>query len=309
MSDSVTAPLNGAGDLSCRSPNWGLELCIVTTALTKQAKRPSWAFLRGFYLRQMPPVCTWGCFDSMRAAAPVKASLSRYKRLIRRWDCRLHELGGDPSALVWTEFRPLRLKREEDWSDWLGWLFSTSTKGELARILLGGELSWPARSLRTPEVLREDPSEDQERRADILLLWQPRLGIHIEVKVGDKQFGKTLETGRKLQAKHDVREWRNYILIPDESLGAWDESAKSEASGKREVEVLSWKDVARGLRSCLWSKRESSVWRTWAWTFCGAVEQRLLGLACPNQQQTDFSQFNLAIRWMELLSLEKERRK
>jgi hypothetical protein len=245
----------------------------------------------------------------MRAAAPVKSSLRRYKQLIWRWNCRLHELGGDPSACDWTEFRPLRLSREEDWSDWLGWLFSTSTEGELAWILFGGELGWQASSLGRPKVLREELSEDQERRADILLLWQPRLGIHIEVKVGDKQFGKTLETGRKLREKHAAKEWRNYVLIPDESLGAWYESARSEAFGKRAVEVLLWKDVARGLRSCLWSKRESRVWRTWAWTFCGAVEQELLGLARPHLQQTDFGQFDLAIQWIELMNLEKGKRK
>jgi len=282
---------------------------MVKTALTKKATKASWAFLRGFSLRHVPTTRTWHCIDSMREAAPVKPSLRRYKRLIGQWKCRLHELDGDPSAWDWTEFRPLRLSREEDWSNWLGWLFRTSTEGELAWKLFGGELGRPAHSLRRPKVLREESSEDQERRADILLLWQPRLGIHIEVKVGDEQFGKTLETGRKLRAKHAVREWWNYVLIPDESLGAWDKSARSEASGNREVEVLLWKDVVRGLRSCLWSKRESMVWRTWAWTFCGAVEQQLLGLACPHPSQTDFDQFNLAIRWIELLNLEKGSRK
>ena len=245
----------------------------------------------------------------MRDAAPVKSSLRRYKQIIWQWHYRLQEFGGDPSDFAWTEFRPLRLTREEDWSDWLGWLFSTSTEGELAWRLFGEELGRSALFLRNPKVLREEASEDQQRRADILLLWQPKLGIHIEVKVGDEQFGKTLETGRKLREKHPAREWRNFVLIPDESLGAWDESAKSGASGKQEVEVLLWNDVARSLRSCLWSKRESIVWRTWAWTFCGAIEQELLGLARPRPTQSDLSQFNLANRWMELLNLEKGNKK
>ena len=275
------------------------------TALTKQATRPSWGFVRKFASEQMPSVHTWHCIDSMRDAAPVKLSLRRYKELVLRWQRRLLEFGGDPSDFAWTEFRTLRLKREEDWSDWLGWLFRTSTKGELAWRLFGDELGRPAHLLGNPEVKREVLSDDQERRADILLLWRPHIGIHIEVKVGDKQFAKTLETGRKMLEKHPVKEWRNFVLIPDESLGAWDESTKNKASGKREVEVLLWNDVAHGLRSCLWSKRESVVWRTWAWTFCGAIEQKQLGLERPHPSQTDLSQFNLAIRWMDLLNLEK----
>jgi len=260
-------------------------------------------------LKQKPMARTWRCIDSMRAAVPVKLNLRRYNRIIRRWDRRMHEFGGDPSAFDWADFRPLRLSREEDWSDWLGWLFSTSTKGELASVLFGGGLGSSAHSLGRPKVLREEPSEDQERRADILLLWKPRLGIHIEVKVGDEQFGKTLETGRKLLAKHKVKEWRNYVLIPDESLAMWNESTKNEESWKREVEVLLWRDVARGIRNCLWSKLEPMVWRTWAWTFCGAVEQELMGLVCPQPSQAYFDQFNLANRWIDLLNLEKGTRK
>lgn len=276
-------------------------------SLAKRAVTPSWTFLRRFSFKQRPHARSWHCIDAMRQAAPVEESLRQYKRILRRWDSRLREFDGDPSTLAWTKFRPLRLSREEDWSDWLAWLFGASSEGELACILFGNELGWPAHCFRNPKVLREDTSEDQQRRADILLLWQPLLGIHIEVKVGDEQFMKTLETGRKLRAKHPANEWRNYVLILDESIGAWNESAQSEALGKREVIVLLWKDVVRGLRRCLWSKREPIVWRAWAWTFCGAIEQQLLGLTCPHQSQTGFSQFNLAIRWIELMNLEKGR--
>jgi hypothetical protein len=36
---------------------------------------------------------------------------------LERWDERLRDLGGDPAREDWSRFRPLRLSREEDWSD------------------------------------------------------------------------------------------------------------------------------------------------------------------------------------------------
>ena len=138
-----------------------------------------------------------------------------------------------------------------------------------------------------------------------MLLWRPRLGIHIEVKVGDEQFGKTFETGEKLRAKHAAHEWKDVVLIPNESLEAWNESARSEGPEDQETLVVLWEDVARALRSCLWSKRESAIWRIWAWTFCGAIERRLLGLERQHKTRTDSGQFNTLIRWLDLLDLEK----
>lgn len=276
-----------------------------------QNKRLTWNFLEKFSRKPTPQVSNWDCFEAMKKAAPLDSSLRRYKRLLQKWDRRLHQLGGDPSASDWNDFRPLRLSREEDWSDWLGWLFNNSSEGQLASCLFGSQIDCSARFFSNPEVVREEPTEDQERRGDILLLWPPRLGIHLEVKVGDKQFGKTFETGRKLQAKHKhlVHEWKNFILIPNESLGAWNESARFKGFEEPDVHLVLWEDVARILRRCLWSKFESAVWRAWAWTFCGAIERKLLGLERQPWTRASFGQFNVLIRWIELLDLEKGKRK
>jgi hypothetical protein len=283
----------------------------VNTASPAQDKRPTWNFLRSFSRKLSPVASSWACFEAMKEAAPLDSSLRRYKRLLQIWNRRLDQLGGDPSTLDWSDFRPLRLSREEDWSDWLGWLFQNSNGGELASNLFGGPIRRPARFFSNPEIKREDPTEDQERRGDILLLWPRRLGIMLEVKVGDERFGKTFETGCKLKAKHkrSAPKWKNFILIPKESLGAWNESARIERLGKTDVDAILWEDVVRILRRCLWSKLESAVWRTWAWTLCGAIEQKLLGL---DRQQTgkraNFGQFAALIRWIELLDLEKGKR-
>lgn len=38
-------------------------------------------------------------------------------QLRSQWDHELADLGGDPTAVDWTAFRPLRRDREADWSD------------------------------------------------------------------------------------------------------------------------------------------------------------------------------------------------
>ena len=40
--------------------------------------------------------------------------------LLGRWSTILDPVGGEPSYRDWRRFRPLRVSREEDWSDWLG---------------------------------------------------------------------------------------------------------------------------------------------------------------------------------------------
>ncbi len=239
----------------------------------------------------------------MKKAAPLEPTRRRYEKLLKQWDEHLDEFGGDPSALDWHTFRPLRLRREEDWSDWLAWLLEKSREGQFAWTLFGNEGDRPEEFFCRPEARREELSEDRERRGDLVLIWGRILGIHAEVKVGDKQFEKTYETGRKLQALHEqqVSEWKDFILIPAESRPAWDESVRHDRGGLGEVHVISWEDVACALRKCLWSGREPVAWRAWAWSFCGAIEQSLLGLTRQTGTRLSLGRFSTMVRWIGLL--------
>ena len=273
----------------------------------KTLSKLTWNFLRTFNQRRTSRSLNWEWVDAMREAAPLGTNFRYYKHLLKKWDGRLHGLGGDPSILNWQNFRPLRLTREEDWSDWLGWLLENSDCDEFASNLFGRLTPKSTGFLGRPQVKREDETDDGTRRGDILLLWPPHLGIHLEVKIGDEQFAKTFETGRKLQAKHkdSIRAWKNFILIPKESVGTWKETMSLESNEKSDVEVILWEDVVRSFRKCLWSETENASWSAWAWAFCGSVESRILGLQRQTDNKPNFGQFASLVRWLELLDLQK----
>jgi hypothetical protein len=260
----------------------------------------SWKFLRTFNLkRSLRTGPSWApivqmVYKAHEALAPAKGE---YNRLYTAWQNKLQSLGGDPSAQVLENFRPLRLSREEDWSDWLAWLLEKSETGVLAETLFGSVMDCDAASLKLPRVKREEPSEDQERRADLVVKWKSGKAADIEVKVGDRQFGKTLETAAKLKSQH------HFILITEDLLPDWSdiESDHVREAHKGQINVILWSHVVRGLRRCLWEGRESLAWRAWAWTFCGAIEQKLLGLRRPVQQQSEVSQLQMTLAWLDVL--------
>ncbi|GAH28166.1 unnamed protein product, partial [marine sediment metagenome] len=68
----------------------------------------------------------WHIFDSMVSTLSLfyKKRYKEFQSLFGRWDKELKLYGGEPSNFNWHNFRPLRLTREEDWSDWLIYLIS-----------------------------------------------------------------------------------------------------------------------------------------------------------------------------------------
>ncbi len=260
---------------------------------------PNWTFLDTFRRPSPGQVNTWKFLDIWNAKSLREArssawpTIGEWARLLRaivddlttttklqliEWHAALEPLGGDPAEYVWSDFRPLRTSREEDWSDWLQHLLATSKTGTFARELHQGIL--PANSdFTSSTVLRETSSNEGERRADLVIFWRSGIATHIEVKVGDQSFEKTFETSRLLSRDFpEVREWKHLILLPSADRPAWLECRNDYGKGGPDVFDLSWERVAIGLRSSLLTGGETLSWQTWAWTFCGAVEQRLLGI-------------------------------
>jgi hypothetical protein len=101
--------------------------------------RDSWLFLETF---RMPPLQAgrdWNAISQMQkgvrtALAPIR---ERFEGLQENWKHKLLPLCGDSLPRDWSDFRPLRVSREEDWSDWLAWLLKTSITGFLAEALFG----------------------------------------------------------------------------------------------------------------------------------------------------------------------------
>jgi hypothetical protein len=239
---------------------------------------PSWEFVRRW---GSPPhgesSASWSSVETWAAAARDTASAVELRVAERRraWERWLEPLG-EISAQDWRDFRPLRLGREEGWSDWLAHLLARSATGQFARALLSqhpklaGVTAYGSLSVR-----REVQTIDGERRADILVEW-PDAAAHIEVKAGDRGFEKTFETAHLLERSYERgRAWADFILLPPSDLGEWRAATRNGQS--RLVIEVTWRDVAVALRQAMKAGGESLHWRTWAHAFCGAVEQRILG--------------------------------
>lgn len=203
----------------------------------------------------------------------------RYQALgdrLRFWDEHLRDLGGDPCREDWSAFRPLRLSREEDWSDWLAHLLQTSKTGLLASKLLG--LS-PDAAAYPREVRREWSPDGGAHRADLVLLLRDARWIHIEVKVGDLSFDKTFDTADALRdACRAVggAACMDFLLVPEEDLSIW-RDCEQRNPGRAPVALLTWRGLAAALRGALVSTGETTSWRVWARAYLGVIEQVRLG--------------------------------
>ena len=242
-----------------------------------------WGFLSEF--RWTPPstqAASWLASESLAALArrDLLVHLTEVDRALRQWDRHLEELGGDPVRHDWTTFRPLRLSREEDWSDWLAFLLERSMTGVLGAAVFGGD---PTHHV-TPASVRREWALPGDYRADLGIELAASNGwLHVEVKVGDEDFPKTFgECAAFRAAIGGEPVVRDFILLPSTSMSAWTEAEaahRSHASAPAaEVVAVTWDRVAVGLRRSLRRKEESIAWRAWAHTFVGAIEQRLLGV-------------------------------
>lgn len=169
----------------------------------------------------------------------------------------------------------LRPEREEDWSDWLAQLIADSKTGSFAEQFFGGT---PADSFAINQVRRE-VSTQEGWRADIVVEWQDSSYTHLEVKVGDSNLGKTFDTAMAIEQRFQRHRRRgDFILVLPEQSEDWDQCCQQNPDLGNRVSMLTWLDAARAFRLALRQGSESPAWRVWAHTFCGAIEQKLLGI-------------------------------
>lgn len=233
----------------------------------------SWAVFDGW----CPPTqrADWNAASAWAAAFERLTAVAarQLDSVLAAWDQRLADLGGDPARTNWASFRPLRLSREEDWSDWLAFLVERSVSGRFgARLFAAGTSDtkvWTA--TRADREVAAD-----SYRADIVVQFADGDWLHLEVKVGDLQLEKTPATGEALRRHRGGRCRGDWLLLPDADRALW-ESVRDECEGAM-VHVVTWTDVARALRASISDGvAETLVWRAWAFAFVGAVEQNLLG--------------------------------
>ncbi len=219
----------------------------------------------------------WSVFDKLTPQFR-RISKEKYERLLKaldQYDKQLADYGGDPTHYNWRNFRPLRLSREEDWTDWLAHLIDSSETGSLAGILFGKRQK-PALSFARPTWIRREDIQ-HGYRADIIIKWRNNSFTHVEVKIGDPHLGKTHATGRKLQNKYRAEQakWNDFILLLSDQLPRWDAVTEAD-NANAGIEPITWDDVCVAIRRSLLTK-ESITWKALAYVFLGLIEQRIIG--------------------------------
>jgi hypothetical protein len=271
--------------------------------------RSDWTFLDTWVVPSPPDA--WAAIEPWVATAG-RAARDRVAYLPQRlldWEHRLAWLGGDPSSRDWSRFRPLRLDREEDWSDWFSELLQSSSSGVFAHRLLGPLFaSAHPHSRAKPSVEREVSVLGGRRRADVVAVWQRGDRTHVEVKIWDRSFEKTFETARGLRETHSDCAWQDFILLPEESVDAWNELVDARDRADLTIFAVTWTDVVLALRQSLWLRSEDAMWSAWAAAFIGAIEYRLLGIDHLRLRHREISITDLAsaARWLDVLDRGRE---
>jgi hypothetical protein len=195
------------------------------------------------------------------------------KENLEKSDALFKDFGGDPCRKNRSKFRPLRLSREEDWSDWLAF-FLEESNGNFIKELLGLD------NTKGSEFVIEREYQVQERRADIVMTCRnKKVGIHIEVKVGDLNLDKTIETSEFMEGEFNKDcelKWTNYLLLPAEDEPSWE--ALKNKPGWDKVDAITWDDLSNAMRNCFVNGKEHIVWKAWAHPFIGIIEQKLLDI-------------------------------
>jgi hypothetical protein len=205
----------------------------------------------------------------------VDVSARRLADVIGRWDLRLADIGGDPARADWSAFRPLRITREEDWSDWLAHLLEQSRSGRFPARVFSGDAAEVDR-WRVARAHREVSAE--QYRADLLIQFHDEEWAHLEVKVGDLALAKTPDTGEALRREKRGVCRGDFLLLPEEDLAVWEAISSTLGKVGAQTQALTWHDIARALRSSVIEVgTEPQTWRVWALTLLGAIEQLLLG--------------------------------
>ncbi len=152
-------------DSSARMQQLGRREQIPEAATAAGSLKPdtrSWSFLKDFKWVAPPPMApTWS--DALRLIEAARKRQAHDLAQLRDWlnneDAQFRNLGGDPLHEDWAAFWPLRLSREEDWSNWLAHLIATSS----TRRLLVGDSARQAPELhlrppsRPPRVAATEP--------------------------------------------------------------------------------------------------------------------------------------------------------
>lgn len=215
----------------------------------------------------------------------------------------------DPFYIDFSSNRWFAGGREEGYSDWLAWIIRQLKDPRLIFRLL--DIPDDESMLKECEGIKPDVSrekwvekghEGQEGRLDIIIRYQSKLLIHVEVKViGAEGEGADLvknagyiESLKKLYG--DIKQ-EHRLLVTEAQKSSYDYKYKNY-----EVKVLAlkWADICIKLRKMVLEKQiEQPLVASLVLSFAGAVEQTLLRLPNINAAYFDSRVFDYIKRFLE----------
>jgi hypothetical protein len=205
------------------------------------------------------------------------------------WAASLSRFNVDPLSVDWRttggSTGPIRLSREEDWSHGLAH-FLRSEDSELVTELFEEGSIGQTMSVDTEVHL---PGGDDTTRYEDILVTGSNGGISIEVKIGDTNLQKTLDT-TALVERHYYGDWTHVLLVPEYQLpelrAAFGDDLSEDnsdlpvikADRSADIQVRYWREISATLRKLLRTGELSPHWEASAYVFCTLIEQRILGL-------------------------------
>jgi len=234
----------------------------------------------------------WPIYSEARRE-DVEELLAAINMADEMWAKGPSQFDSDPLSADWKTSEgstgPIRLGREEDWSYGLAHLYRSGA-GMLVNELFETVHEGTPNSVETEAHL---PGGSETTRYEDILIRYPGGGISIEVKVGDTNLKKTVETAALVE-RHYSGDWTHVLLLPAyqhpqlrDTFG--DELTEPPAGppvitatpfDNREVkiQVRNWQEISTALRMILQRDGELPAhWVASAYVLCTLIEQQILG--------------------------------
>lgn len=236
----------------------------------------------------------WWTYSEARQE-DVEELLAALDRADEMWAAGQSRFDTDPLSADWQTAKgstgPIRLGREEDWSYGLADLFRSGS-GVLIDELFDSAPDGPPDSVETEAHL---PGGSETTRFEDIIIDYTGGGISIEVKIGDTNLHKTVETAALVE-RHHSGDWTHVLLLPayqhPQLRDTFDEALTEPAEGppiitatpfgnrEIEVQIRNWQEISTALRAILQRNDElTSHWAASAYVVCTLIEQRILGFA------------------------------
>lgn len=236
----------------------------------------------------------WQTYSEARKE-DVEELLSTLDMAEETWTAGPSQFDTDPLSADWQTAQgstgPIRLVREEDWSYALAELFR-SGPGVLIDELFDTAHEGTPDGVETEAHL---PGGSETTRHEDILIKYPGGGISIELKIGDTNLQKTVETAALVE-RHHSGDWTHILLLPayqhTQLRDTFGEALTEPAVGPPiitatpfdnrgiEVQIRNWQEISTVLRTILQRNNDLPPhWAASAYVVCTLIEQRILGFA------------------------------